>query len=124
MQEKPEVKDKENAVPLQFRGGCIEFDNVHFGLELLLLASIYSTALEYLQFSLCSLYLCFVLFVGISLIHVGGVLYVASHKQSNLEASCQLLVLFFYLMFCILFCGPQDLTTFCKKNLCNINQAF
>ncbi|XP_020085837.1 ABC transporter B family member 25, mitochondrial isoform X1 [Ananas comosus] len=31
LEEKPEVKDKENAVPLQFRGGCIEFDNVHFG---------------------------------------------------------------------------------------------
>jgi ABC transporter ATM len=29
--EKPGIKDEPHAQPLQFKGGCIEFENVHFG---------------------------------------------------------------------------------------------
>ncbi|VAH40442.1 unnamed protein product [Triticum turgidum subsp. durum] len=31
LEEKPGIKDELHAQPLQFKGGCIEFENVHFG---------------------------------------------------------------------------------------------
>jgi ATP-binding cassette subfamily B (MDR/TAP) protein 7 len=31
LEEKPGIKDEPHAKPLQFKGGCIEFENVHFG---------------------------------------------------------------------------------------------
>ncbi|PWZ58088.1 ABC transporter B family member 25 [Zea mays] len=31
LEEKPAIKDEPHAQPLQFKGGCIEFENVHFG---------------------------------------------------------------------------------------------
>lgn len=31
VQEKPGIKDEPHAQPLQFKGGRIEFENVHFG---------------------------------------------------------------------------------------------
>ncbi|KAM0841411.1 hypothetical protein ACQ4PT_059031 [Festuca glaucescens] len=31
LEEKPGIKDEPHAKPLQFKGGCIEFDNVHLG---------------------------------------------------------------------------------------------
>ncbi|KAL6902023.1 hypothetical protein ACP4OV_004899 [Aristida adscensionis] len=31
LEEKPGIKDEPHAQPLQFKGGCIEFENVHFG---------------------------------------------------------------------------------------------
>uniref|UniRef100_A0ACD6ANR8 Uncharacterized protein n=2 Tax=Avena sativa TaxID=4498 RepID=A0ACD6ANR8_AVESA len=31
LQEKPGIKDEPHAAQLQFKGGCIEFENVHFG---------------------------------------------------------------------------------------------
>jgi ABC-type multidrug transport system fused ATPase/permease subunit len=31
LQEEPAIKDKPVAYPLVFKGGSIEFDNVHFG---------------------------------------------------------------------------------------------
>jgi hypothetical protein len=30
MQEKPEIRDKDDAKPLKLDGGSIQFDNVHF----------------------------------------------------------------------------------------------
>ncbi|KAM0829465.1 hypothetical protein ACQ4PT_066857 [Festuca glaucescens] len=33
LEEKPGIKDEPHAKPLQFKGGCIEFENVHFGLN-------------------------------------------------------------------------------------------
>lgn len=34
LQEDPEIKDAPNAKPLHFKGGTIEFKNVHFGYSL------------------------------------------------------------------------------------------
>ncbi|KAM0829466.1 hypothetical protein ACQ4PT_066857 [Festuca glaucescens] len=34
LEEKPGIKDEPHAKPLQFKGGCIEFENVHFGTSL------------------------------------------------------------------------------------------
>ncbi|GJN31383.1 hypothetical protein PR202_gb19776 [Eleusine coracana subsp. coracana] len=31
LEEKPGIKDEPHAQPLQFKGGCIQFENVHFG---------------------------------------------------------------------------------------------
>uniref|UniRef100_A0ACD5WW65 Uncharacterized protein n=1 Tax=Avena sativa TaxID=4498 RepID=A0ACD5WW65_AVESA len=31
LEEKPGIKDEPHAKPMQFKGGCIEFENVHFG---------------------------------------------------------------------------------------------
>ncbi|CAM0872992.1 unnamed protein product [Alopecurus aequalis] len=31
LEEKPGIKDEPHAKPLQFKGGCIEFENIHFG---------------------------------------------------------------------------------------------
>lgn len=41
LQEEPAIKDKPDAYPLVFKGGSIEFDNVHFGYSSMSLLRIY-----------------------------------------------------------------------------------